>query len=154
MQGTVAGFIGQDATVNPTANGNVAIGFSVAEKIYNGKETVTQWIKCTVFKQAGKDAISQYLKKGTIVACTGECIINTYQKQTGETVSQIQMTVNNLQLLGGNKNENSEPAASDYKNSFAKEKFAQYPQTPQQVYEKATQRGPVEEGAIVNDLPF
>lgn len=93
------GYLGQDAKINHTTNNNKsAINFSIAHtEKYQDKE-VTTWIECTLWREADKAAVMQYLKKGSRVIVRGPVKAKAYQNGAGELVASLQLTVEELTL--------------------------------------------------------
>jgi single-strand DNA-binding protein len=103
------GHLGKDAVVNQV-NGKSVINFNVAHsekyKDSNGTEiNKTIWVSCGYWSD--KTTIAQYLMKGTLVYVEGTPDIKTYQDSQGKTNANIILRVNNIQLLGGKKEERS-----------------------------------------------
>lgn len=71
------GFVGIDPEMKETAKGKIAT-ISVGNKTGYGEKEKTSWFKCTAFAQKA-DFISKYVKKGSKVAISGQCIIEEYQ---------------------------------------------------------------------------
>ena len=101
----IAGFIGNDATVNDLPSGSMqVINFNVATTDKFKEEAKTVWVKCSRF--TNNVAISPYLKKGTYVIVSGRAEIEQYQDQQGQTKSVLKCIVDEIEF-GGAKNENS-----------------------------------------------
>lgn len=103
------GNLGQDATVN-NVNGKSVINFSVAHterfKAQGGDMIdKTTWVSCSYWTD--KTAIVPYLKKGTQVFVEGTPEANTYVKN-GQTLPTLKLRVASIQLVGGNKQSNTE----------------------------------------------
>jgi single-strand DNA-binding protein len=62
-----------------------------------------------VFMGKGAEAVSQYLLKGKQVGIQGELRQNRWE-QDGQKRSRVEIFVNNLQLLGGGRGQQSAPA--------------------------------------------
>lgn len=96
---TLIGRLGKDATTNTVGN-RVAIGFSVAcdlGKTQQG-EKITRWVRCTIWKDQGKDAIAKYLRKGTQVYLEGTPDARAFDGQNGIQAS-LELTVWKVKLL-------------------------------------------------------
>lgn len=110
----VIGSLGQSATVN-NVNGKTVINFSVAHsekyKDSNG-QLVNKVIWVAVSYWSEKTAIAQYLKKGTTIYCEGLPSVDTYKSREGQIMPQLKLRATMVQLLGGNKQENSQPQAA------------------------------------------
>lgn len=109
------GHLGQDAVIN-TVNSKSVINFSIAhtEKFKdaqgNQKEKTT-WIACNYW--VDRTGVAQYLKKGTQVYVSGTPDVKTYTNQQGQTVAQLTLRVQSIQLLGSTQNRN-ESAPTSY----------------------------------------
>lgn len=102
---TAIGHIGKDAVLRETTGGKKAISFSIAhtEKYKNASDVPvekTTWLNCTVWD---KEALAQYLKKGTQVYIEGKPEARPWQDKQGEAQATIEVTVYKLELLGGQK---------------------------------------------------
>jgi single-strand DNA-binding protein len=107
------GHLGKDAVVN-NVNGKNVINFNVAHseryKDANGTEiNKTVWVNCGYWSD--KTTIAQYLLKGTSVYVEGVPDVKTYQDANGKTNANITLLVNNIQLLGGKKEDNGQRQA-------------------------------------------
>lgn len=121
----VAGFLGNDATVNDLPNGTMqVINFSVATTDKFKEETRTTWVRCCRF--TNNVAISPYLKKGTYVIVQGRAEVETYTDQNQQTHSALKCIVDEIEF-GGAKTETTTNApqpqsqAQRPHNSFADE---------------------------------
>lgn len=100
------GHLGQDATVRDVANSNqTAISFSVAHtEKYKDAQGVqherTTWVSCTLWREHGKTAIANYLKKGQQVYVEGDASAVPYTGRDGQPRADLRMRVMNVQLLG------------------------------------------------------
>ena len=65
----------------------------------------TTWVSCSYWTD--KTAIVPYLKKGTQVFVEGTPEANTYVKN-GQTLPTLKLRVTSIQLVGGNKQSNTE----------------------------------------------
>ena len=117
----IIGNLGRDAEVKEV-NGQKVIQFSVAHtssytNAQGQKVQSTTWVKCDLWKE--KDAISQYLKKGTLVYVEGFPKVYAYQNDQRQIVGNLQLKVQSVQLLGAAKKEGdagtSSPAAGPVK---------------------------------------
>lgn len=99
LQTQVIGRLGADATIN-TVGDRVVINFSVAADIGKDKQgnKLTRWVKCAIWRDAGKDAIASYLKKGTQVYVDGLPDARAWEGQNG-LQANIELTVYKVKLL-------------------------------------------------------
>ena len=109
---TLIGNIGRDAEIKETSPGNFVITFSVAHtskrKDKNSGLSVdsTTWVRCNYWRKQDQLTIGNYLKKGTQVYVEGLPSCRAYTNQNGEIAASMELLVNEVQLLGGPRNEN------------------------------------------------
>ena len=105
----ITGHLGQDAKLSQHGN-DECVNFTVAatRRYKQGNETkeATQWYACTLWNPS---RVKDYLKKGQMVLIEGRPGCRTYKNRAGETVAQLDINVQNVELLGKN---DSAPAAS------------------------------------------
>lgn len=100
------GNIGQDAEIKPI-NGKDYYSFSMAYTEKRGGVDKTYWIKC--LKLVGEsNKLGNYLKKGQQVLVSGMPYTSAYINKENKAVSDQCVFVNNLQLLGGRPQTNTE----------------------------------------------
>ena len=103
------GNITKDAEIKNFESGRSVINFSVAVNerwMKNGeKQEKTHFFKCALWKDKDKTSIAQYLLKGTKVYCEGTPVIEVYLNKEGKPAGNIKVTVLQIELLRGNKNE-------------------------------------------------
>ena len=101
----VIGNLGKDCIVKEV-NGKTVINFSVAHSERykdaqgNQKERTT-WVECAYWTD--RTAIAPYLMKGTTVFAEGSPEADPYTNKEGQAAATLRMRVQNIQLLGGNK---------------------------------------------------
>ena len=101
----VIGKLGKDCIVKEI-NGKHVINFSVAhterfkDAQGNQKERTT-WVECAYWSD--KTAIAPYLVKGTSVYAEGSPEADAYTNKEGQVAATLRMRVQNIQLLGSNK---------------------------------------------------
>lgn len=104
----VIGNLGADAE-RKEANGRRFVSFRVAhsEKRSDGTE-VTNWVACAMNGDGGK--LIDYLKKGVKVWVEGRPRIRTYSSpKTHQIEAGIDLSVDNVELCGGQRVDNNEP---------------------------------------------
>jgi single-strand DNA-binding protein len=81
FSGTVTGYVAKDPEAK--ANGK-AVGFSIP--VSKGKDQPTTWVRVTAW---GKTAefVSQYVKKGSLVTCSGSIELREYESAKGKGTS-------------------------------------------------------------------
>lgn len=109
QQTVIVGFLGRDAELRYTANGSPVCNFSVAvsEKWNNSKgepQEETIWFKATLWGERG-ERLREYLVKGKQVMVIGKVKANGYKTNDGEVAASLDLTVRELQLLGGKNGE-------------------------------------------------
>ena len=103
------GNLGRDCDTRYTQSGDAVVSFSVGVKAGFGDKATTTWANCSMFGKRG-EAVSAYLKKGTLVGIVGEVNLREYQDKEGQKRYSLDVRVNDLTLLGG-KSDRSEPEA-------------------------------------------
>lgn len=102
----VIGNIGQDAEIKPI-NGKDYYSFSMAYTEKRGGVDKTYWIKC--LKLVGdSNKLGNYLNKGQQVLVSGMPYTSAYINKENKAVSDQCVFVNNLQLIGGRPQTNTE----------------------------------------------
>lgn len=100
------GNIGRDAEIKPI-NGKDYYSFSIAYTEKRGGVDKTYWIKC--LKLVGdSNKLGNYLKKGQQVLVSGMPYTSAYINKENKAVSDQCVFVNNIQLLGGRPQTNTE----------------------------------------------
>jgi single-strand DNA-binding protein len=109
------GNLAKDAELKETGSGMAVLNFSVAvnDRRKQGEEWVdaVNWIDCVMFGNRAT-ALAQYLTRGTKVAIESKIRWSSWETDEGQKRSKIDFIVDNLELLGG-KREQSEPELSD-----------------------------------------
>jgi single-strand DNA-binding protein len=143
----IIGHIGRDCVVRDVQGSNQkSISFSVAhsEKWRDAAGTQhekTTWVNCTLWRNADKTAIAQYLTKGTMVQVTGIPEARAYTGNDGVNKAELQLRVKEIELLGGG-NRQDQPAPT----SQAAPPYSPSPTTPGTEIQPAADQG--------DDLPF
>lgn len=135
----IIGNIGQDARLGqPAQNGSTPISFSVGVSEKRGENQHTEWFSCTRWVQSGgSTSISQYLTKGKKVAVEGKISARAYTDRDGQVRASLEVNVQNIELLGGGDNANTQAPAQQ-------QPRAQAPQNHQ----------PTPNDDATDDLPF
>jgi len=129
----ITGRIGRDAEVRTTQSGTTVASFSVAVDMGYGDRKTTEWMRCAIFGKRAESGLVNYLKKGQLVAVTGQAKANGYSKD-GEVRANIEISVDNLDLLG--KKDQGQPQ--------------QQPQQQPQTQQSLVSGG----GSLDDDIPF
>ena len=104
FQATVIGHLGADAEIK-TYNGKQFVSFRVAHSerftSQGGEQKErTQWVSCALNGDGG--SLTQYLKKGQLVAVMGDCTLGLANSQIMRSmVPTCNLHVTNIELLGG-----------------------------------------------------
>ncbi|OCF98754.1 single-stranded DNA-binding protein [Gilliamella sp. wkB308] len=77
---TATGHAGQDATLRYTQNGTAIGEFSLPVKSGYGDKQKTAWIKCVMWGKVA-EGYAPYIKKGDLVAVSGEFYIEEWQAE-------------------------------------------------------------------------
>ena len=101
------GNLGRDAEQRFSPSGTAVVSFSVGVKTGFGDKEKTTWANCAMFGKRA-EAVAAYRKKGTLVGIVGEVDHRKYQNKEGQDHYSLDVSVNDLTLLGGKKD--SEPA--------------------------------------------
>ena len=96
------GRIGKEAEEKFTPGGDAIVSFSVAVDSGFGDKKVTTWVRATMWGKRGS-AVKDYLLKGTQVGIVGEVTLREFTNKDGNKQSSLEVRVNDLTLLGGKK---------------------------------------------------
>jgi single-strand DNA-binding protein len=107
LQLSIAGSLGRDAELR-TAGQSQVCSFSVGVSIYDraAKQKATVWVRVSVWGRRGEQ-LAPMLSKGGRVACSGEMSLRTYVDKAGATVTSVELTAQDVTLLGGGDRTNS-----------------------------------------------
>ena len=142
----IVGNLGKDCIVKEV-NGKNVINFSVVhnEKFKDNQGVLkerTIWVECAYWTD--KTAVAPYLTKGKSVYAEGTPEADAYTNKEGQPAATLRMRVQNIQLVGGNSN-NNEGQGSGYNNTAQSSVMA----TP------VTNAAPVTNAVpVADDLPF
>jgi len=116
----IIGHLGRDPEMKYTPQGQGVTSFSVASsrryKTAAGEQREeTEWFNCSAWGKLG-EICNQYLTKGKQVYVEGRLKSRTYQAQSGETRVALEVSVTEVQFLGGGEGQGQqgqgqEPAA-------------------------------------------
>lgn len=104
------GHLGKDAVVQQHGTDSV-INFSICHtdkyKDANGqKYEKATWVSCSYWVE--RTTIAQYLKKGGLIWIEGVPEAKQFKARNGEVKSYLNMRVYSIQLLGGNRDNQSD----------------------------------------------
>jgi len=97
------GRLGKDSETKFTPGGMAICSFSVAVDYGYGENKGTNWIRCSLFGKRAEGKLPQYLVKGAQVAVSGELRIREYDDKDGVKRTSVEVSVDKLDLIGGNK---------------------------------------------------
>lgn len=101
LQLSIAGSLGRDAELRAAGQSQVC-SFSVGVSTYDraAKQKATVWVRVSVWGRRGEQ-LAPMLTKGGRVACSGEMSLRTYVDKAGATVTSVELTAQDVTLLGG-----------------------------------------------------
>lgn len=112
---TLIGHVGKDPDVKHFDNGTAVASFSLAttEKGYTAQNGTTipdrtEWHNIVCWRGLAKVA-EQFVKKGSQLYIEGKIRSRSYDDANGVKRYVTEIYVDNLELLGGKQNQNSEP---------------------------------------------
>lgn len=105
---SIIGNVGGDAVVRYTQSGVAVASFTVAvTKRFKNQDgsTVerTTWVKCSAWRQLAENVVGPYVKKGDKIFVEGEASVSAYANNEGEPAASLELTINNLVLLGSKR---------------------------------------------------
>jgi len=108
----IIGHLGRDPEMTYTPQGQGVTKFSVASsrkyKTAAGEQREeTEWFACSAWGKLA-EICNQYLTKGKQVYVEGRLKSRTYQAQNGETRVSLDVSVNEIQFLGGGQGQGGE----------------------------------------------
>jgi len=98
-----AGTCGGDAEVRYLPSGMAVLNVSVANNIGYGDKKSTLWIRVALFGKPAEGTLKDYLKKGQQVFVSGQLSQNEYKANDGTMKTQLNLTANIIDLVGGKK---------------------------------------------------
>ncbi len=104
----IIGNVCADATTQQV-NEKTVINFTVAvnenRKDKDGNKTQnTTYIDCSFWRKAGQStAITEYLKKGVQVYCSGSPTVSAFINKEGHPVGKLALTISDIELLSAKK---------------------------------------------------
>jgi single-strand DNA-binding protein len=117
---TLIGRLTRDAELKYTVNGIAVCKFSIAvnRKKKNGDEWVDEasFFDIVLWGRQG-EALNQYLQKGKQIGVAGELRQERWKQQDGQKRSRIEVVANNIQLLGGGRDSESNGRSGSYGNN-------------------------------------
>jgi len=111
----LVGRLGQDPEVRYMQNGDAVANISLAtseewkDKNTGDKKSKTEWHRVVVYRRLGEIA-GEYLKKGAMVYFEGKLQTRKWQDQNGNDKYTTEIIAHQMQMLGGNQQQQSAPA--------------------------------------------
>ena len=109
---TLIGRMTKDAELKTTQSGKSVASFSIAVgktfRQAGEKKEQTSFFNCTAWGTIG-EAIAQYCKKGHRIGITGELQQRTWEDQSGERRSAVEIVVRGFQFLQPRKSDDAPP---------------------------------------------
>ena len=102
------GRLGADPEVRYTTQGKAVASFSIAvgspwtDKTSGDKQESTEWVNITAFDKLG-EICGEYLRKGSQVFISGRMKTEKYTDKNGVEKYSTKIIAENMQMLGGNK---------------------------------------------------
>ena len=111
----ITGRLTKDATVKEI-NGKTLLEADVANNVGYGDFAKTNWVKIKMWGDRSRNIID-LLKKGSVIAVSGELTTDTWQTKEGQDRTNLILTVNKIDILymkkNNSKNEESLPSYDD-----------------------------------------
>ena len=101
---SITGRLTADAEYKTLASGKNLLVMNVAVNTGFGEYAKTTFVKVQQWGDRG-GKIVDYLRKGTLIACSGELSTNEWSTREGEKRVDLQLTTNSLQLYKKKKAE-------------------------------------------------
>jgi len=92
------------------ANFSLAVGSQWKSKS-GEKQEATEWVNCVAYDKLA-EICSEYLKKGSQVFISGAMKTRKWEDKEKQTRYTTEIIVNNMQMLGGKREEGDAPARS------------------------------------------
>lgn len=113
------GRLTRDPEVTYGKESNVAIGkFTLAINRYGSKEVTADFIPITCFGKVAENC-EKHIRKGSLVAASGEIHSNTYVNKEGKKVYTYEFIANRIEFLSNSEKEKSSGAAEENDNENA-----------------------------------
>lgn len=103
---SITGRLTADAEYKTLASGKNLLVMNVAVNTGFGEYAKTTFVKVQQWGDRG-GKIVDYLRKGTLIACSGELSTNEWSTREGEKRVDLQLTINSLQFYNTKKADTS-----------------------------------------------
>lgn len=104
---SITGRLTADAEYKTLASGKNLLVMNVAVNTGFGEYAKTTFVKVQQWGDRG-GKIVDYLRKGTLIACSGELSTNEWSTREGEKRVDLQLTINSLQFYNTKKVDTSD----------------------------------------------
>lgn len=104
---SITGRLTADAEYKTLASGKNLLVMNVAVNTGFGEYAKTTFVKVQQWGDRG-GKIVDYLRKGTLIACSGELSTNEWSTREGEKRIDLQLTINSLQFYNTKKADTSD----------------------------------------------
>lgn len=106
----LTGRLTADPELKTTTNGTSVCSFCIAvDRRYNsGEEKQTDFINIVSWRGTA-EFVSKHFKKGDLIGIEGSIQTRKYTDKNGENRTAFEVIANNVQFVGGKKQENSTP---------------------------------------------
>lgn len=110
----IVGTLGRDPEIRYTQNGSAVASLSIAtsetwkDKQTGQKQERTEWHRVSAFGKLA-EIMGEYLKKGSQVYIEGKIQTRKWQDQNGQDRYTTEIIANEMQMLGGNRQNDSGP---------------------------------------------
>lgn len=92
----ITGYVTKDAELRYTSNKTAVTNFTVAVKREFSKDDKTDFINCFTL---GKEKLTQYILKGTLICVRGSLQIDKYTDKEGKNKTVAKVKADDIQLL-------------------------------------------------------
>ncbi|MDP3008441.1 MAG: single-stranded DNA-binding protein [Methylococcales bacterium] len=123
----ITGRLTRDAQVRYLPSGLALLSFSVANHTGYGENEKTHFFNCSLVGKKAEGKLCDFMKKGKEVIVEGEVSLNTYQKNDGSIGTSLNVFANNVELIGGNPQVESE-SESESESSYGQPSQNNQPQ--------------------------
>ena len=114
---SIMGRLARDPELRTTTSGKSVVSFTIAtdrnRKDANGQNQ-TDWIRMTAWEKTA-EFICKYFQKGSMIAIDGRLQSKTYQDKNGNTRTDMEVVVEEVNFVGAksasNADSNAQPAA-------------------------------------------
>ena len=107
---TILGHLGRDPELQYDDKGNARCKFSIA--VTDKRSNNTAWYNCTAWGRTAEIA-NQYLRKGSAAMIVGSFNPREYIAKDGATRTSLDLTVREMQMLGGRDDNQQAQQAPD-----------------------------------------